>query len=250
VAGLSHLWLIGGLLLSPAQVPEASDFSHLGKRRTPVVRVVEVAGPAVVNIGGIANVTLIDAAGKVTGFDTGPGNTLMDEWSRRHRSVPFDNKGEWAASGKVDPALLQTLLTDSWLNLPPPKSTGREYFNLHWLDNILGESQAAAVDVQATLCELTAMTISNAITDDDARPEHIAICGGGAHNKHLMQRIQMLLPKATVTDTSDYGIDPDWVEAAAFAWLAKARLEEKPANIPAVTGASAPVLLGDIYQPQ
>jgi len=205
---------------------------------------------AAVNIGGIANITLLPEDGAITGFDTGPGNTLMDEWTYRHHQRPYDYEGQWAASGQVNPLLLAQLASDLWLQSPPPKSTGREYFNLQWLDTILNRlgMHISPADVQATLCELTAATIAKALLNQNT-PTTVAVCGGGAHNLQLMRRLRAMLPEAELTTTADWGIDPDWVEAAAFAWLADARLKGVAGNVPSVTGASGATLLGDVFQP-
>lgn len=208
----------------------------------------------ILNVGGIANVTYlpIDTSINVTGFDTGPGNMLMDAWIHKHCDKPFDQNGDWAASGKVRPSLLANLLADDYYTNAPPKSTGREKYNLEWLEMKLEENdyqQTSAEDVQATLCELTAVTITQAIEKWCKHSEEILICGGGAHNQHLIQRLQTLLGPRKVGLTNELGIDADWVEATAFAWLAKQAVEGLPGNLPAVTGASHPVILGAIYPP-
>jgi len=204
----------------------------------------------VLNVGGIANITVLpDAtAERVTGFDTGPGNTLMDGWIRRTLDLPMDRNGEFAASGSVSESLLQALLADGYFNRPPPKSTGLEYFNAAWLDGYAEMATLSPQDVQATLCELTAMTIANDIRRYAPATARLLVCGGGAHNIHLMRRLAGNLPGVTVATTREFGIDPDWVEAAAFAWLACQRLAGKPGNLPAVTGARRPVLLGELWR--
>lgn len=205
---------------------------------------------AVVNIGGIANVTLLHADGTTTGFDTGPGNGLLDLWCNQHRSRPFDESGQWAASGSADSGLLKQMRADPYFRSSPPKSTGREYFNVNWLRAQLERypSSPCAENIQATLSELTALEIAAAIK---ANPKctDIAVCGGGAYNLDLMQRLRNSLPGCTVDTTARLGIDPSWVESAAFAWLAQQRLLGKPTNVPAVTGASRPVCLGGIFLP-
>jgi anhydro-N-acetylmuramic acid kinase len=205
---------------------------------------------AVVNIGGIANVTLLHADGTTTGFDTGPGNGLLDLWCSKHRSTPYDNDGQWAATGTVDSGLLKQMRAEPYFKMAPPKSTGREYFNFGWLTTQLDQcpSSPSAQDIQATLSELTAIEIATAIQSIPACKE-IAVCGGGAHNLDLMQRIRNLLPGRSVDTTARWGMDPSWVEAAAFAWLARQRLQGKPSNVPAVTGATAPICLGGVYLP-
>ena len=202
---------------------------------------------AVVNIGGIANVTLLDPAGATTGFDTGPGNVLLDQWCREHRDTTHDVDGEWAATGTVQPVLLGQFSDDPYFARAAPKSTGTDYFNLNWLRNqlrLLGDTPDPA-DVQATLCELTAVTIAAAVPDSHA----VAICGGGAANGDLMQRLERLLQPRNVVPTSAWGVDPEWVEAVAFAWLARQRLRGEPGNVPSVTGASAAVSLGGVFLP-
>lgn len=207
---------------------------------------------AVVNIGGIANVSLLPAGGgSVTGFDTGPGNLLMDAWCERHLGTPFDAQGAWAAGGRVQPALLDALLTDPYFHQPPPKSTGRDLFNAKWLEGRIGQVQLSTGltlsprDVQATLAELTAQTIARACQAFNA--QECRVCGGGARNDHLMDRLAACLPGVKVTSTLALGVDPGAVEALAFAWLARERLAGRPANLPAVTGASGSRVLGAVY---
>ncbi|MGD8546354.1 MAG: anhydro-N-acetylmuramic acid kinase [Thiohalophilus sp.] len=205
---------------------------------------------AVLNIGGIANLTLLPAepARPVTGFDTGPGNGLMDAWINREQNQAYDRDGEWAASGHVHPGLLERLMNDPYFTRTPPKSTGREYFNLAWLEPQLAAfANLAARDIQATLCELTARTIADALQASMATVEEILVCGGGVHNRHLWQRLEELVTPASLASTAEAGIDPDQVEAAAFAWLAKQTLAGRPGNLTEVTGASHPVVLGAIY---
>ncbi len=198
----------------------------------------------IVNIGGIANITFLpcDTNKKVTGFDTGPGNTLMDAWCAKHLNQDFDQGGAWAASGEVDNALLQHLLNDAYFKKAHPKSTGREYFNLDWLQSHLPINNKPA-DIQATLLELTAQSISQTIHDQT----DIFICGGGAQNTSLLKRLTEL-NKGAVTSTEALGLHPQWVEAATFAWLAKQTLANKPGNLPSVTGAQKPCVLGAIYR--
>jgi anhydro-N-acetylmuramic acid kinase len=206
---------------------------------------------AVVNVGGIANVSLLAAgAATVTGFDTGPGNLLMDGWCARHTGAPFDRDGIWAAGGRVDATLLARLLAEAYFGQPPPKSTGRDLFTLQWLDRQLPTDSGTlpAQDVQATLAELTAVTIADAVRAFGAAD--CRICGGGAHNRHLMSRLSDLLAPVCVGTTADWGIDPGAVEALAFAWLARERLAGRPGNLPAVTGARGPRVLGAVYAAQ
>ena len=209
------------------------------------------ANRAVLNIGGIANVTLLLASSPtVTGFDTGPGNTLLDTMARQSLDKPYDEDGAWAAGGNVSEELLQVMLSDKYFQLPPPKSTGFEYFNAGWLNSkisSLGKTAPTAVDIQATLAELSARTIATAILENAPAVDEVLICGGGVHNTDLLQRLTTCLAGSKVESTEACGLDPDWVEAAAFAWLAKRRLEGKPGNLPEVTGASRPEVLGAVY---
>jgi anhydro-N-acetylmuramic acid kinase len=204
----------------------------------------------VVNIGGIANITLLPAyeAQAVTGYDTGPGNNLMDGWIKRHKSLPYDNNGDWARSGQLNDALLTGLKADEYFQLPPPKSTGFEYFNQDWLQQH-DVDVLPAEDVQATLCELTAATIADAVLASDTHVDRVLICGGGVHNSYGLARLQSLLADIPVESTGMYGIHPDWVEAIAFAWLAQCHLENISGNLPAVTGASEAVVLGILNTP-
>ena len=202
---------------------------------------------AVVNIGGIANVTVLDT--EVTGFDTGPGNGLMDAWARRHLGRPLDDGGAFAASGRVDRQLLTQLLSHEFFRRPPPKSTGRETFHADWLTQQLRESggSLSPQDVQATLCELTAASIAEAIRAYASGCEEVLVCGGGVHNTNLMARLRDLLRPTPVLATDERGVPADWMEAMAFAWLARETLAHRPGNLPAVTGAKRAVILGGIY---
>ena len=196
---------------------------------------------AVVNIGGIANVTLMAPLGSgepVRGFDTGPGNTLMDAWCERHTGKAFDDGGAWGGTGRVDERLLETFLAEPYFDKPPPKSTGRELFNMTWLDAKLAAfgSSVAATDVQATLVALTARSIANAVGERECY-----VCGGGAFNTALMRQ----LPRAQSTQV--LGVDPTQVEALAFAWLARQCFASESGNVPEVTGAKGPRILGAVY---
>ena len=204
---------------------------------------------AVLNLGGIANLTLLSASGPVRGFDCGPGNALMDLWCRRHLGRDFDDGGCWAASGRVDALLLQRLLAEPFLQRLPPKSTGRDLFNAGWLDRmLLGLPNApAAADVQATLAEFSARAAVDALQLHAATTRRLLVCGGGAFNAYLMQRLAALLPSATVGSTAECGMPPEQVEALAFAWLASAFIARSPGNLPAVTGARGPRVLGALY---
>ncbi|EMM6764185.1 anhydro-N-acetylmuramic acid kinase [Pluralibacter gergoviae] len=201
----------------------------------------------VLNIGGIANLSLLFPGQPVKGHDTGPGNMLMDAWIWRQRGKPYDKDAEWASSGKVVLPLLQDMLSDPWFALPAPKSTGREYFNYGWLERQLARYPAlAGQDVMATLTELTAVTISEqALLSGGC--ERLLVCGGGSRNPLLMARLACLLPGTEVTTTDEAGVSGDDMEALAFAWLAWRTLEGLPGNLPAVTGASAPTILGAIF---
>lgn len=207
------------------------------------------ADRVIVNIGGMANITTLpagqpEAAG---GFDTGPGNVLLDAWTERELGQPLDAGGQWARQARPDPALLDAFLADPYFNHPAPKSTGREHFNLDWLQTRLDRSIAAAV-VQATLTELTARSIAHGILNTAGmKPKQVMVCGGGRHNALLMERLEAALPHAELGTTDEVGLDGDWVEAVAFAWLAKLRLEMLPGNLPAVTGAAGSRILGAVY---
>ncbi|CAD5108217.1 anhydro-N-acetylmuramic acid kinase [Zestomonas carbonaria] len=203
---------------------------------------------AVLNVGGFSNLSLIEPGQPVRGFDSGPGNVLLDAWIQRHQGVGFDRGGAWAVSGQVRPALLDALLGDPFFSGRGPKSTGRELFNLPWLDAHLQRLPAlAAEDVQATLLELTARSIVDALQAEQSGTAELLVCGGGAHNDRLMARLAELLPACRVASTDAYGVPPDWVEAMAFAWLAHCCLEGIPANRPSVTGARGLRVLGAIY---
>lgn len=200
----------------------------------------------IVNIGGIANITDLDS-GTVKGFDTGPGNMLMDAWIQRHRGETFDRDGAWAHGGACIPALLKSLLDHEYFSRPAPKSTGRELFNLEWLDSKLSSPKAQARDVQATLLDFTVASIADAIARNAASAKEIYVCGGGAANRELMKRLAAAFPNLVVKTTAALGVEPDWVEACAFAWLARQALLLRPGNLPAVTGAKGPRILGAIY---
>jgi len=203
----------------------------------------------ILNIGGIANLTYLpkDKQQTILGFDTGTGNTLMNQWIMRHKNQPYDHLGEWAAMGKVQSQLLQHLKDEAYFQQTPPKSTGTEYFSAQWLDNKLSTlPHYDPVDVQSTLCQFTADTISDAISQETPDADAIFICGGGIHNQQLMNTLkkQLAIP---VLSTVTLGIHPDQVEAMAFAWLAKQTFQGKTANLPDTTGARKAVILGAIY---
>lgn len=201
-----------------------------------------------VNLGGIANITLIPGDTRAPrGHDTGPANRLMDLWCRRHQGHAFDQNGEWAASGTVCTPLLEAFLSDAYFERRPPKSTGREHFNGDWLEAHLGTlpETPRPEDVQRTLLELTAVTVTRDISATDA--DEVFLAGGGAFNPLLAERITALLPGASVDSTAALGLDPQSVEGAAFAWLAHQRLTGAPGNLPSVTGASGPRVLGGVW---
>ncbi len=198
----------------------------------------------VLNIGGISNISVL--GDNLLGFDTGPGNALMDSWCEQHQGRRFDANGDWGATGKVDEKLLMDCLSDPYFALPPPKSSGREYFNLAWLAQHLTTTNITAADVQATLCELTARCTTHALQQWAPNTEALIVCGGGRLNTALMQRLQNNTA-ARVTNSEHWQIDGDSLEAALFAWLARRTLTGQPGNEPAVTGASGYRVLGAIY---
>ncbi|MFB0724777.1 anhydro-N-acetylmuramic acid kinase [Aeromonas salmonicida] len=206
----------------------------------------------VLNLGGIANISVLPGnAGGVYGFDTGPANTLLDGWYRRHQpgGGNYDAGGQWAASGQLIPALLEKLLAHPFFAAPAPKSTGREMFTLAWLDDELAGSGYAPVDVQRTLQALTCHSIARQLPalDEAGGGAELFVCGGGAHNAPLLSELASLLPHWRIASTFDLGLAPDWVEGAAFAWLAQRFIHRQPGNLPAVTGASRPAVLGALY---
>lgn len=203
----------------------------------------------VVNIGGISNITVLDPKQDCFAFDTGTGNVLMDYWIEKQQQLNFDKGGAWAATGKVHESLLRLFLEEPYFAEPHPKSTGRELFNGPWLEKKLAAVAApvAAEDVQATLLELTAMTI-HADIQKATKAQEVFICGGGAQNTVLMNRLQSLFGTVPVASTASLGVHPDWVEATAFAWMAKQTMEGKPIDTTALTGADKPVILGGIYR--
>ncbi|HEY3644842.1 MAG TPA: anhydro-N-acetylmuramic acid kinase [Gammaproteobacteria bacterium] len=201
----------------------------------------------VLNTGGIANITLLPAKGEVRGFDTGPANVLMDIVSRDELKKPFDEAGKVAASGTLDAALLASMLQEPYFTMPAPKSTGPELFNRPWLDKHLAGRKLATKDLLATLAELTARTVAEAALRYSSGVKHVYVCGGGANNAHLLARLEAQLPGAKVQSTAAIGIDPAWVEAAGFAWLAYRTINHQPGNLPAVTGAGKYAVLGAVY---
>jgi anhydro-N-acetylmuramic acid kinase len=252
-------WQIGdaSVIAERAGVATVADFRRrdvaAGGQGAPLVPAFHAAllhsrgeDRAVLNLGGIANFTLLPAQGDVRGFDTGPANALLDAWCARHTGQPFDADGALAASGCIDASLLARLLDEPWFALPPPKSSGREQFHLDWLAPRLSGGEAVA-DVQATLLELSAVTIAGALHRHQPATKRVLACGGGVRNSALMQRLQAHLPGVALESTAAYGLDPDFVEAMAFAWLARQTLLGRPGNLPAVTGARGLRVLGTLH---
>ncbi|MEH6569419.1 MAG: anhydro-N-acetylmuramic acid kinase [Halioglobus sp.] len=203
---------------------------------------------AIVNIGGIANASILRGTDLIAGYDTGPGNTLLDNWILKQRGTPYDKSGNWAAEGLVSEPLLQILLSHPYFTKTGPRSTGKEAFNLDWLDQCLSTlPKMEARDIQATLAELTAASIVKGIANSGIEIEEVYICGGGAHNTDLMRRLYNELTPVVLDSTIAIGMHPDWVEAAAFAWLARQTLEQLAGNAPVVTGAAGPRILGGIF---
>ncbi len=208
---------------------------------------------AVLNLGGISNISLLPANAvntqqAIVGFDCGPANALLDGWCLRHKGLTFDESGKWAAQGKVNNTLLNQLLAEPFFQLPPPKSTGRDLFNLNWLDQkLIGFEDLSAQDVQSTLAQLTAQSVVDTLKQQDFKANQLLVCGGGAYNLDLMQRLQTLLGDIKVQDTSVAHLPPMQVEATAFAWLAKQHCESLPGNLVSATGAKGPRILGACY---
>lgn len=201
---------------------------------------------AVLNLGGIANLTILPDTGPVTGFDTGPANTLLDAWMMKCRHERYDRDGVWASTGKVEPTLLERLLADPYFAQDAPKSTGPEHFNLHWLEQATGDLSLRPEDVQATLAELTARSVGLALDRWGAGATRVYVCGGGYKNADLMRRLARLGTREWL-GTGVLGLEGQWVEASAFAWLAARTLAGEPGNLPSVTGARRPVVLGAVY---
>jgi anhydro-N-acetylmuramic acid kinase len=204
---------------------------------------------AVLNLGGIANISVIGADATTTGFDCGPANVLIDLWCERHLGAPFDREGAWAAGGVVSAPLLTRLQADPYFDRPPPKSTGLDYFNAGWLDRLLARRGVAEAprDVQSTLLQLTVNTVAAALQRQAAAASELIVCGGGAYNSELMRRVRIALPRVLVRRSDDLGLPANQIEAAAFAWLAHRFLLRQPGNLPAVTGARGPRILGALY---
>ncbi|SER42843.1 anhydro-N-acetylmuramic acid kinase [Nitrosomonas sp. Nm51] len=199
----------------------------------------------IVNIGGIANLTYLDPFGEVSGFDCGPGNMLMDAWCQLHTGKPYDDNGNWAATGRFIPSLLEKFLSEDFFSTPPPKSTGRDLFNFKWLESHLQDEQPE--DVQATLMQLSVTSISQAIQTFYPETDEAYLCGGGAHNLYLVNQLKKNLSVKKIALTDELGIPADWVEASAFAWLARQTILKQPGNLPAATGAKGQRILGAIH---
>lgn len=250
------------VIAAETALPVVGDFRRkdmaLGGQGAPLVPAFHAAifgkpgeARAVVNIGGIGNITVLpaDPAAPVLGFDTGPGNTLLDAWCRRHVGTPMDYDGKFAASGRVREELLRTLLSEEFFSRPAPKSTGPEHFSPAWLDARASGLEPA--DVQATLVALTAQSIADSVQATlGAQGVGVFICGGGARNPVLMRALQERLPGSYVQTTAALDVDPGWVEAMAFAWLARQRLHSEAGNCPAVTGAARAAVLGGVWVPE
>jgi anhydro-N-acetylmuramic acid kinase len=203
---------------------------------------------AVLNVGGIANLSALSAQGDAMGFDCGPGNVLMDLWCQRHTGQAYDDAGHWAASGQVQSDLLSRWMQEPFFHRAPPKSTGRDLFHAQWLDKHLAAGPTLPPhDVQASLCALTAESIANAVSKYAPHTSRLMVCGGGAHNQCLMDMLQARLPQLVVVSTDTAGLPPSQVEAAAFAWLARQTCLGLPGNLPKATGAKGARVLGGIY---
>ncbi len=206
-------------------------------------------GRVILNIGGIANITVLNPGEDVRGFDTGPGNTLLDAWINEQQGCAFDEGGAWAAGGECQESLLNEWLADPYFSAPPPKSTGFEYFNLAWMRSTGDAIDAiAARDIQATLARLTTRSVADAIEQNAAAASEVLVCGGGTRNDLLMKQLTDLLPGRKVRPTDEFGLDADWVEAVAFAWLARQFLDGAAGNMPSVTGAARPAVLGSLFR--
>lgn len=257
--GYTTQLLNGALLAERCGIDVVCDFRSrdvaAGGQGAPLVPAFHAAcfaqpglAQAVLNLGGIANLSLLHADGRVGGFDCGPGNALMDLWCHRHRGQPFDDNGSWAATGQVQEGLLSGWLAEPYFDRAPPKSTGRDLFNAAWLDAGLAEHDILrAEDVQATLVELTARSCAMALSQHAADTRRLLVCGGGALNGHLIRRLAANLPGVQIDSTAMAGLPPLQVEATAFAWLAHRFLERRPGNRPEVTGAAGPRVLGALY---
>ncbi len=201
---------------------------------------------ALVNIGGIANVTFLQESQSPRGYDVGPGNCLMDAWIQLTLNQPYDADGAWARTGHVIPSLLNELLSDPFFRQKPPKSIGKEYFSRHWLESKLQKNDAPE-DIQATLLELTAMTICDAIDQSGVPITNIVICGGGVHNTSLIHALKRHSKDAQVVSSAELGVDPNFIEAMMFAWFAEKTIHKVPLDLSALTGSNKPVILGAVY---
>lgn len=252
----------GNLLAARTGIRTVTDFRRMdmafGGQGAPLVPAFHQAflysdqeKRVILNLGGIANITVLaDDDDKVLGFDTGPANCLMDTWIQTIKGEKYDKNGEWAASGKVIPALLTEMLGDDYFVLSAPKSTGRELFNMEWLKRHLYKmKEPKNEDVQATLLELTAVSVAESVKKYAPEANGMYVCGGGAFNKYLMKRLAFHLQNIKISSTEELKIPPQQVEAIAFAWLAMRRIKNLPGNLPSVTGAREKVLLGTIYDP-
>lgn len=247
----------GALLAELTQITVVADFRSrdiaAGGQGAPLVPAFHDAvfkhpdcHRVIVNIGGIANITSLDPSHSIIGFDCGPGNLLMDAWCLRHTGKTYDKNGQWAATGRIIPVLLEALLADYFFLRQPPKSTGRDLFNVQWLEKKLLGNETPE-DVQATLLQLTAITIARSIQEYCQTAEEVYVCGGGAHNTLLLDRLIDVIPGKAVALTDQLGVAVDWVEAFAFAWLAQQAMLRKTGNLAAVTGAKGDRILGAIY---
>jgi anhydro-N-acetylmuramic acid kinase len=206
---------------------------------------------AVLNIGGIANLTLLPKQGGVSGFDCGPGNILLDTWIQKEQKKDFDQDGQWSSSGRPDGELLQKMLSDPYFSQLPPKSTGRDHFNLQWIEGHIQQGSYKPEDVQASLLQLTIQSILNGLQAHAKETRCLIVCGGGTKNIALLELLkihaQKQIPNLVIESSAQHGIDPQLVEALAFAWLAWAHQQKRPANLPAVTGAKGLRVLGAYY---
>ncbi len=252
IANTTHIPTIGNLRQADIDAggegaPLASAY-HAATLQSPTEERI------VVNLGGIANITKLpkDKMQPIIGFDTGPASTLMDAWTQQHLNKPFDKDGAWAQSGNANTTLLESMLKDNYFSKSPPKSTGREYFNLEWLQHFLdAQSETIPVqDIQATLLSLTVYSVADSIETWCPEGKKILLCGGGSENSFLVQKLEKTLQGKIIQNTNDYNVPTNWMEAMAFAWLAKQHFENTPGNIPSVTGADMPVKLGNLYKPK
>jgi anhydro-N-acetylmuramic acid kinase len=227
------------LVLGGQGAPFAPCYHHIlfEKHEMPLV---------LVNIGGIANITILRKNQTPIGYDTGPGNTLMDAWIKKHRNFDYDTHGDWASTGKIIKPLLSRLLDDAYFKQISPKSIGTEYFSEAWLSIYL-ESDYLPEDVQATLASVTAISIAHAIQADAPECTRIALCGGGVHNHFLCQQLKQILPQCSIESTQTYGVDPDYLEAIMFGWFAQQTILNNAVNLTQITGAIKPTILGSIY---